>query len=61
MLVLAREAGGGDEAMRGGAKDGQFEKWLPVVDTFRTLVRCEHSNLPDTALLYVAGLTTAAC
>ena len=35
MLALAREAGGGDEAMS-GAKNGQFENWLPSLDTFRT-------------------------
>ena len=29
MLALAREAGGGDEAM-GGAKNGQFGEWAPV-------------------------------
>jgi hypothetical protein len=32
MLALAREAGGGDEAMS-GAKNGQFEKWLPGMDS----------------------------
>jgi hypothetical protein len=35
MLALAREAGGGDDAMS-GTKNGQFENWLPTLDTFRT-------------------------
>src|ERR1035438_10192185 len=32
MLALAREAGGGDEAMS-GTKNGQFENWLPGTDS----------------------------
>ncbi len=32
MLALAREAGGGDEAMS-GTKNGQFENWLPGMDS----------------------------
>jgi hypothetical protein len=39
ILALAREAGGGDEAMSGG-KSGQFVNWLPVVDAPRTLAAC---------------------
>lgn len=32
MLALAREAGSGDEVMS-GAKNGQFENWLPAMDS----------------------------
>ena len=32
ILALAREAGGGDEAMS-GTKNGQFENWLPGMDS----------------------------
>jgi hypothetical protein len=56
MLALAREAGGGDEAMSGG-KSGQFVNWLPVVDSFRTPAACP----PPAIKMLLPQIQTLAC